>query len=128
MDRYVNQDGADFQAGTVNIDLIFTAGAAGAVPSSLTVADGIASVTKSSNDYIVAFDDAYYRLLNGYGFVIMATPAATGAWEAKITAKSVEDSTPTATLSFYDDDGDAVALAEGDILHFTFRMARMETA
>lgn len=128
MDRYVNQDRANFQAGVVDIHLIFTAGAAGAVPSSLTVADGIASVTKSTNDYIVAFDDAYFRFLNGHGFVIMASPAATGAWEAKVTAVSVEDSTPTVTLSFYDDDGDAVALAVGDIVHFTFTMARMATA
>jgi hypothetical protein len=121
MAAYVpTQDSADSQYGIQRLYLQFTAGTDGAVPSTFTTATGIASVTKSTNDYIVAFDSAYLKLLNGSGFVIMATPAATGAWEAKITATSFADSSPTVTLSFYDDDGDAVALATGDILRFEF--------
>lgn len=115
-----SQDSADQQIGIERVYLQFTAGTSGAVPSTFTTASGITGVTKSTNDYIVAFERAYLKLLNGSGFVIMATPAATGAWEAKITATSFADSTPTVTLSFYDDDGDAVALAEGDILRFEF--------
>jgi hypothetical protein len=115
-----SQDSADSQIGIQRLYLQFTATTAGAVPSTFTTATGITGVTKSTNDYIVAFDSAYLKLLNGSGFVIMATPAASGAWEAKITATSFNDSTPTVTLSFYDDDGDAVALAVGDILRFEF--------
>lgn len=127
MDRFVNQDGADFQPGTVNVDLIFTASTAGAVPSTLTLADGITSVVKSSNDYIVTFDDAYVRMLNGHGFVIQASyNASTGACEVKPTAVSIDDSSPTVTLSFFNAAGTAVALAIGDVLRFTFRLARLQ--
>ena len=122
MDRFVSQDGADFQYGTVNVDLVFTAGTSGAVPTSLTVAEGIESVTLSTNDYIVAFQDAYVRCLNGSGFVIQATPSASTAFEVKITAISVADGSPTVTITPSKADGTPIHLSTSDELHFTFRM------
>lgn len=123
VDRFCSQDGADFQYGTVNVDLQFTAGTSGAVPTTLTVAEGILSVVKSTNDYIVTFQDSYVRLLNGYGFIIQSTPDPTAAsWGVKISAVSIADGSPTVTLSPYDEAGTAEPLATGDVLFFTFRL------
>lgn len=127
MDRYTNQDGSDFQPGTVNLDLIFTASTAGAVPSSFTRAEGVDTVTKSSNDYIVALQDSYVQVLNWTVNVVQATyNASTGACHGNVTAISVTDDTPTVTLSFYNAAGTAVALAIGDELHVTLRLQRQE--
>ena len=129
MDRLVYQDGSDFQAGTVNLDLEFTATTAGAVPTSLTRSDGIASVVKSTNDYVVTFQDSYIALLGGYGTVIQASFATTGAARVQYSAQAVTSATaPSVTLSLYrGSDGAAVALASGDILRFTFRLTRWNT-
>lgn len=127
MDRFVNQDGANFQAGVVNVDLVFVAGAAGAVPSTFIKADGIASVTKSTNDYIVQLQDYYIAQLASPVEVQQAVyNASTGACEGHVTASSV-DTNGRLTMSFYNAAGTAVSLATGDILRATFRLQRWNT-
>lgn len=127
MDRFVNQDAADFQAGVVNVDLIFTAGTSGAVPSTLYKADGVASVLKSTNDYIVTLQDYYIDLLNSTVQVMQATyNAGTGACDGNVTAHTVSTNGKI-TMSFYNAAGTAVALATGDQLRATFRLQRWNT-
>lgn len=118
----MSQDGADCQVGTLNIYLQMTAGTSGAAPSTFTTATGITGVTKSSNDYIVAFDSAYLKLVDFDIHVLQASyNASTGACSGNITAVSFDDSTPTVTMSFYNAAGTAVALATGDVLRATFK-------
>lgn len=98
----------------------FTAGASGAVPTTFTRARGIASIAKSTNDYIITLSKGGTALVDWLvPKVIQASPSDAGAWEAKVTAEDV-DGAKTIQLSFYNDGGTAVALAEGDILRFTF--------
>ncbi len=128
MDRFVNQDGADFQQGTVGVDLEFTAGTSGAVPTSLTRSAGIASVTKSTNDYIVVFEDGYVAYLGGYGNVVQDSVTAAAATFVKVTAfdNANADGLAEVTLSpLKGSDGTAVALAADDVLQFHFRMTRL---
>ena len=129
MDRFTSQDSSDFQLGTINIDLKFTAGTSGAVPASLTVSDGIASVVKSTNAYVVTLQDTYYRFLNATVNVVQATPAAGGACLYSITHDVTNGTTPTITVQPRSADGSytAVALASGDVITCTFRLARMST-
>jgi hypothetical protein len=127
MDRLVNQDGANFQAGVVTLDLVFTAAAAGAVPATFTYADGVLSVTKSSADYLVVLQDYYYALLGECTIVLQAAySATTGACEGKVTAEAVATA-GTLTLSFFNAAGTAVALSTGDVLRCTLRLQRWGT-
>jgi hypothetical protein len=128
MDRFVNQDGMDFQQGTVGVDLEFTATTAGAVPSTLTRSAGILSVTKSTNDYVVVFQDGYIAYLGGYGNVVQASVSASAATSVKVTdfTNANADGLAEVTLSpLKGSDGTAVALAVDDILQFHFRMTRL---
>ncbi len=128
MDRFVNQDGQDWQQGTVQVDLAFTASTAGAVPASLTRSAGILSVTKSTNDYVVAFTDSYVAYLGGYGNILQASPDPTAATFVKVTAFNANSGgAASVTLSpLKGSDGTAVALAIGDVLQFTFRFTRLQ--
>lgn len=124
MDRNVSQDGADFQDRTVHVDLVFTAGTSGAVPSTFTYSAGIASVALTSTTYVVTLQDGYVAYLNGYGNVIQASYSASGATRAAISAQSVTGTTPTVTITCYTAAGAAVAMATGDQLSFTIRLKR----
>lgn len=122
-DRYTSQDSSDFQTRVIQIDLVFTAGASGAVPALLTYSDGIKSVAVSGNNYVVTFQDGYKAFLNGYGFVEQASVDATKAWVVKPSADAAAGVAPdTVTLSCYHADGTAILLQVGDVLHYTFRM------
>ncbi len=99
--------------------LQMTAGTSGAVPTTFTRARGIASVVKSTNDYIITLEKGG-RLVNwGTPKVIQASPSTSGAWEVKVTAEDTLTN-KTITLSPYTTAGVAVALATGDILRFDF--------
>jgi len=120
------QDGADAQYGVQAIDLVFTAGASGAVPSTFTASTGIASVTKSTNDYLVVFDQTYVNFLGGAGNIIQASVDATKAFIVKVTAANAGAAGgATATLSPYNAAGTAQPLVSGDILSFRFRFTRI---
>lgn len=125
---YPSQDGADAQYGVTNIDLEFTAGTSGAVPAALTRSTGITSVTKSTNDYVVAFDQSYVAYLGGFGNVLQASVSAAAATFVKVTAFDNSDANGFASVTLSPlkgSDGTAVALATGDILQFTFRFTRV---
>lgn len=107
--------------GVKTYSLQMTAGTSGAVPTSFTRARGIASVVKSSNDYVITLQKGGRLVDWSQPHVIQATPATTGAWEGKVTAQATLTD-KTITLSFYDVDGTAVALATGDILRFSFQI------
>jgi len=116
-----SQDEKTAQYGRIEIDLMFTAGASGAVPSALTVSTGITSVVKSTNDYIVTFDQSYLQFLGGGGNIIQATPSAAAAFEVKHTAFNLSSSGfATVTVSPMTAAGAATALAVGDILQYQF--------
>lgn len=131
MDRYVSQDGMDFQYGTVQLDLEFTAGAAGAVPAVLTRSSGIASVTKSGNSYVVAFEDGYVGFCGGYGNIVQAVVSTAAAFGLKYIAPTtpnaaVPGNVAQVTLQPYaGTDGSAQSLVVNDILRFTFRFVRL---
>src|SRR5262245_7227410 len=126
MDRYINQDHASFQPGTVRVDLEFTAGASGAVPTTLTTSYGITSVTKSTNDYIVKFDDTYFKFLGGFGNIVQATPAAGAAFDPKHTAfNAAAAGGATVTVTPHTAAGATNPLVVGDILQYTFFFSRM---
>jgi hypothetical protein len=128
MDRYVNTDVSNFQAGVVGVDLIFTAAAAGAVPAVLYKADGVASVVlQNTNDYLVTLQDAYIDFLNAEINVQQATyNASTGAVYGNVVAHTI-DTTGTLTIHFYNAAGAIVNLASGDQLRVTFRLQRWTT-
>ena len=101
--------------------LQFTAGTSGAVPSTFTRARGIASVVKSTNDYIITMSKGYTAVLDCDAKVLQASSSTTGAWEAKMTAEDVATN-KTITISPYTAAGSAVALASGDVLRVTFSL------
>jgi len=123
MSHYPSQDGADALVGTEQLDLVFTAGTAGAVPSALTYSTGITSVTLSTNDYLVVFDRGYVGFLNGFGNVIQASPSTSTANSVKVTA--VDAGAGTATITPQKPDGTPLHLATGDKLSFTFRFTAL---
>lgn len=121
-----SQDAENSLYGVVEIDLVFTAGAAGAVPSTFTASTGIVSVTKSTNDYLVVFDQTYVAALIGGGNIIQASVDATKAFTVKCTASNAGAAGgATATLSPYNASGTAQPLVSGDVLSWTFRFTRI---
>ena len=130
MDAFTNQDGADMVPGTVQVDLVFTAGTSGAVPSfsgsNTNIKKGITSVTKNTTDYSVVFNDKYAAFLNGYGNVIQATPDNTAAFTVKVLSYSA--STATAKIQCQKADGTPILPASGDIVSVTFRFTRLAPA
>jgi hypothetical protein len=129
MDRSdLGQDGLDFELRTVNMDLQFTAGTSGAVPTTFTFSKGIKSVVLTSTEYLVTFQDVYGAFLNLVGAnVLQATPSATTAQYGEVTTVNVgaaSTSPNTVGVTFKKGDGTATALSTGDIAYITFRLKR----
>lgn len=128
MDRSdVYNDGQHFTPGKVMVDLKFTAGASGAVPTTragFSLINGISGVVKSGNNYVVTLQDRYVKLVNWFGDITQASYSASGAFEFKVTA--VDLTAKTITLSPCTAAGAAIALASGDILHCTFVLTRLQ--
>ena len=121
-----SQDATDAQYGVVTIDLVFTAIASGGVPTTLDSSTGIVSVTKSTNDYLVVFDQTYVKFLGGAGNILQASVNVATAYEVKHTAANAGAAGgATATLSPSSAAGAPQALAVGDILSYQFRFARI---
>lgn len=88
----------------------------GAVPTTFIRGRGVASIAKSTNDYIITLSKGATALLPGSSArVRQASSSTTGAWEAKITAEDVATN-KTITVSPYTAAGSAVALAVDDVL------------
>ena len=102
------------------LNLQFTAGTSGAVPASFTRSNDIDSVTKSTNDYLVKLLRGRTALTDWSIKVKQATyNASTGACSGNVTVDDVAGTTKTATVSFYNAAGTAVALATGDVVRIT---------
>ena len=134
MDRYTNQDGSGFQPGIVELDVIFTAGTAGAVPTSFgafTMADGLDGTTPASlaatGKYTFNLADAYVALLPGSSFtVIQASYDATHARSGDVITNSVTDgTTPLVTFQAVNSAGAATAVTATDIVMVHLRLQRM---
>lgn len=126
MNRMLNQDGADFQRSTVNIDLDVTLGTGGAATLASGAvynhSEGILSIVLSGTGvYTVTFQDGYVDCLNIIQNVIQASYSATGAcgltWTTAYSA-----SASTVVLTAMTAAGAAVTPASGDRLKLTFRM------
>lgn len=125
MDRFVNQDGMDFQKNTVTIDFQFVAGTSGAVPATFLTSDGVASAVLSGTTYVITLQDSYVKFLNVHGTNVQASFAAAGAAYAVPLANAVSTATPTVTIAFCKgSDGTQVALASGDTANITIRLQR----
>jgi hypothetical protein len=136
MDRYINQDEGAFQPGRVKLDIQFTAGTSGAVPttfSAFTIADGLdGSLTTpmtltGTGVYTCLLADAYVRLLSAKFSVIQATYNAAHGQEGYVITNSVTDAT-TPAVAFQctrPDTGAAVAVTSGDVVCITLELQRM---
>lgn len=130
MDRYINQDGMDFQH-VVNIDLDITLGTAGAT-SGITpnVGEGILSIVSGgSGVYTVTFQDGYIGCLNITENVIQVSYSASGAvYMTWTTAYAFASNAATVVLTTRTAAGAAIQPATGDRLLLTFRMMRSKPA
>lgn len=130
MDRRTNQDGADFQQGTVNVDLDVTLGTNGATTgATINRGDGILSIVLSGTGvYTVTFQDGYVDCLNIIENVIQATYSASGAvymtWTTGYAYSAGPPAAATVVLTARTAAGAAVTPATGDRLKLTFRMKR----
>jgi hypothetical protein len=114
-------DLSSYQAGRCFIDLIYTSGASGAVPSPLgNFAFGITSVTRTGTGlFTIVFDGQASALLNYTLNNHQATYSASGACFVQVTGVTL--STRTITIQTVTAAGAAVDPASGDILHMTFQ-------
>lgn len=131
MDGYLNKDGASFHPGEVYVNLEFTAGTSGAVPSKLTRSAGIASVVLTATGiYTVTFRDNYVSLIKADVDIWQATYDVTHAGKVVIKPAEVLPHAAggaTVALRCYTTNGvaTAAALTSGDILQARFTFARI---
>lgn len=117
-------DLSSFQPGRTYIDLQFTAGASGAVPTTFIKDAGITSVTKTgatTGIYVVTLSQVYLAGLLSFpviGIKQATYSATTGACFALLTTNAVA-TTGAITVTFVNAAGAAVDLAEGDIVYFS---------
>ena len=108
----------------------FTAGTAGAAPSSLTRGkEYVSSTTKSTNDYVLALRNKW-AFLGSYNVQVrQASFSAAGACYGTVSVDNVAGSTPSVTISFYKgSDGTAVALATGDVVTIDLELSNVQIA
>ncbi len=108
----------------------FTAGASGAVPT-----DPASTSWTRSKDLLSASDTGTgvhtFNLQRGWTALVhwdvkikQASYAKSGACAAILTTDDVAAAVPKVVLTFVDGDGDAVDLAEGDIVRIQLRVKR----
>ena len=129
MDRSdVYQDGLDFTSRTVDCDLTFTASTSGAVPTTLTRANGIKSVVLTSTEYLVTFQDVYQELLNVQITIQQASFSASASCYGVISSANVgaaSTSPNTVGVTFLKgSDGTAVVATINDIVRVRFNFKR----
>jgi hypothetical protein len=111
------QDTSDTQGGIVHYRVKFTSGATGAVPTfPLSMSNRITSVTYSATGiYTIVLGSNFYQLANLQGGIMQASYSAAGA--CRIRPVSAVGSTGTVVITTEDDDGDAVAASDGDVIY-----------
>ena len=129
MDRSdVSQDGLDFTERTVNVDLTFTAGTSGAVPTTLTRSKGIKSVVLTSTEYLVTFQDVYQEFLSAHPTIQQASFSASASCYGVVSSANVgagSTNPNTIGITFLKgSDGTAVVATVNDIVRVRFNLKR----
>lgn len=133
MDRFCNQDEAAFQPQRIILDVKFTAGTSGAVPtafSDFTIADGLDGTTPmalaATGKYTCYLADAYVRLLSGTFQVTQGTYDASHGQQGYVIVDSANDgTTPLVTFQCTrPDTGAAVAVTSGDVVSIRLELQR----
>lgn len=108
-------------SGRVFIDLKMTSGASGAVPSTLTMDNGIVSVTRNSaGNYTVVLNRSYVGLYGIRGGVKQASYSATAAREVQLITDDVaNNTTPSFTFTTVNSAGTATDMSSTDVLYLT---------
>ncbi len=129
-DRLTYQDSSDFHPGVVTINLQFTAGTSGAVPSRTATGSrfaGISTVVLTATGvYTVTFQDTWYSVLSVESGVYQATYDKTHGGMFTSTPTLTTTSGVTLQCRSTDGNGTAVALTSGDVMWATFRMSRQQ--
>ncbi len=129
MTGFRNMDRSGFDKGLVDVFVEYTSGATGAIPATLTHANGVASVSRTSAGLIkVTLQDGYLGLAGADGSVIQASlSAVTGFLVTPATALQGA-ATPTVSFNILGQDGTsklfvAADTAVGDVvrLHLVLR-------
>ena len=117
-------DESYYQAGRTVIDLVYTSGATGAIPSPLGAVNyGVTSVTRTGTGALtIVFDGQWFGLLNYSLPVHQASYSKSGACHGEIAG--VTASTRTILVQLVDAAGDATDSTTGDIVHMTFEFQR----
>src|SRR5262245_51183187 len=100
-------DLSSYVPGKCFVDLQFTAGTSGAVPSTLTTFAGIASVTKTvtTGKYTITLSEPVFRLTGIGGSVKQASYSKTGACDIRLLSEDVQNA-KTIDVLVVDGDGD----------------------
>jgi hypothetical protein len=129
-DRLAYQDSADFHPGVVIINLQFTAGTSGAVPSRTAAGSrfaGITSVVLSGTGlYTVTFQDTWYSVIAVQSGVYQATFDKTHGGMFTSTPTLTTTSSVALQCRSTDGNGTAVALTSGDVMWARFVMTRQQ--
>jgi len=113
------KDISSYTPGRAYVDLEWTSGASGALPSTLTQKSGVRSVAHGSTGvYVVTLDETPYHLTNFIESIEQASYSKAGACKVRITAHDF--AAKTITLLVVDGDGDAVEPTTDDIIRLTF--------
>jgi len=109
--------------GITNMDLVFTSGASGAVPTTLTRSNGIKSVTKNGTGTYDVVLRAPYTLSMGFSGSIKQASYSTGAASViNVTADTIATDGKFTFVTGKGTDASAVDMSAGDVLHLTIRL------
>lgn len=124
MDRFLYQDRGSAQKRIADVWLMFTAGTAGAIPTSLDYAEYISSVVLDSTGVItVHLQDVYIDCIEIDGSIAQATPSVSTASRVvpSISTNVGSATDPKVVINMLaSDDGLVANMAAGDVfrLHF----------
>ncbi len=106
--------------GVVPLNLVFTSGASGAVPTTLTRSNGFSTVTRSgTGTYDVVLREVWQASIQAVGTVVQSTWAAAGAAVVNITADTIATDGKFSFNTCKVTDGTAVDMSSGDILRLS---------
>lgn len=129
-DRKGFQDGADFHPGTFFINLQFTAGTSGAVPTRTATGSrfaGVSTVVLSGTGlYTVTFQDTWYSILGYEAGVYQATYNVAHCGQFTSTPALTTGSSVALQGRTMDGVGTAAALTSGDVMWAIFKMAKSQ--
>ena len=129
-DRLGYQDSADFHPGIVFINLQFTAGTSGAVPSRTATGSrfaGVSSVVLTATGvYTVTFQDTWYSVISVNSGVYQVTYDKTHGGQFTSTPAQTLTSGVVLQCRSTDGNGTAVALTSGDVMWAVFKLARIQ--